>query len=90
MRFQVLDILPHLKNPVTGRLIRTDEAYGHDRPSFSVPTMIPQEQQLTMLERFAGEVVPVVRATAPTTLRSEQDPDGGGRQAVAGMEAARG
>src|SRR3954464_15067002 len=27
MRFQVLDILPHLTNPVTGRRVRTDERF---------------------------------------------------------------
>ncbi|HEY3479067.1 MAG TPA: LLM class flavin-dependent oxidoreductase, partial [Streptomyces sp.] len=28
MRFQVLDILPHLTNPVTGRRVRTDERFA--------------------------------------------------------------
>ena len=28
MKFQVLDILPHLTNPVTGRQIRTDERFA--------------------------------------------------------------
>lgn len=28
MRFQVLDILPHLTNPVTGRAIRVDERFS--------------------------------------------------------------
>ena len=28
MRFQVLDILPHLTNPVTGREIRPDERFS--------------------------------------------------------------
>ncbi len=28
MRFQVLDILPHLTNPVTGRQVRTDERFA--------------------------------------------------------------
>lgn len=28
MKFQVLDILPHLTNPVTGRRVRTDERFA--------------------------------------------------------------
>jgi hypothetical protein len=53
------------------------EAFGHDLQSFSLPTMIPHEQQMDMLERLAAEVIPVVRAHAPTTLWTGQDPYGG-------------
>jgi alkanesulfonate monooxygenase SsuD/methylene tetrahydromethanopterin reductase-like flavin-dependent oxidoreductase (luciferase family) len=59
------------------------EAFGHDLQSFSLPTMIPHEQQMDMLERLAAEVIPVVRSQAPTTLWSDQDPYGG-RPAFAG------
>jgi alkanesulfonate monooxygenase SsuD/methylene tetrahydromethanopterin reductase-like flavin-dependent oxidoreductase (luciferase family) len=73
------------------------ESFGHDLQSFSLPTMLPHEQQLEMLERLATEVIPVVRNTAPTTLWTDQDPYGGrpafaGRQtpdAAAIIEAAR-
>ncbi|MFF3518917.1 hypothetical protein ACFYX0_47145, partial [Streptomyces sp. NPDC002573] len=41
------------------------EAFGHDLQSFSLPTVIPHEQQLAMLERFASEVIPVVRKGCP-------------------------
>ena len=79
MKFQVLDILPNLQNPVTRRLVNMSErhaghfrdhprsgpglqpaavidkimwwheAFGHSLKSFSLPTMIPHEQQLEML-----------------------------------------
>jgi alkanesulfonate monooxygenase SsuD/methylene tetrahydromethanopterin reductase-like flavin-dependent oxidoreductase (luciferase family) len=172
MRFQVLDILPNLKNPVTGREIRPDERFaqalasarhaeecgydavalgerhagaflssgvsvllggiaattsrirlqtgvsvlsindplrvaedyatidqlsrgrlelvigkGNELQSFSLPTMIPHEQQLDMLERLAGEVIPIVRKAAPTTRWGEEDPYGG-RPAAAGRTTA--
>ena len=72
---------------VAEKILWFHEAYGHDLQSFSLPTMIPHEQQLTMLERLASEVIPVVRQAAPTTLWSEQDPYGG-RPAVAGRTVA--
>jgi hypothetical protein len=59
------------------------EAFGHDLQSFSLPTMIPHEQQMDMLARLAAEVIPVVRKNAPTTLWTGQDPYGG-RPAFAG------
>ena len=59
------------------------EAFGHELQSFSLPTMIPHEQQLDMLERLATEVIPIVRASSPAALWSEQDPYGG-RPAAAG------
>jgi hypothetical protein len=59
------------------------EAFGHSLQSFSLPTMIPHEQQLEMLERLATEVIPVVRKAAPDTLWSDEDPYGG-RPAFAG------
>lgn len=61
------------------------EAFGHDLQSFSLPTMLPHEQQLEMLERLAAEVIPVVRRQAPTTLWTDQDPYGG-RPACAGRQ----
>jgi alkanesulfonate monooxygenase SsuD/methylene tetrahydromethanopterin reductase-like flavin-dependent oxidoreductase (luciferase family) len=61
------------------------EAFGHDLQSFSLPTMLPHEQQLEMLERLATEVIPVVRGQAPTTLWTDQDPYGG-RPAWAGRQ----
>jgi hypothetical protein len=59
------------------------EAFGHDLQSFSLPTMIPHEQQMDMLSRLAAEVIPVVRENAPTTLWTSEDPYGG-RPAFAG------
>ena len=53
------------------------QAFDHDLQSFSLPTMLPHEQQLEMLERLATEVIPVVRRAAPTTLWTDQDPYGG-------------
>jgi len=77
---------------IAEKILWWHEAYGHDLQSFSLPTMIPHEQQLDMLERFASEVVPVVRKAAPTTLWTDGDPYGG-RPAVHGrtvVDAASG
>jgi hypothetical protein len=131
MKFQVLDIIPHLKNPVTGEIVSTAdrlnqvvrtaqraEELGYD--SFSVgerhagkfisssPTTvlaaiaavtgtIRLQSGVTVLsvldpvrvERFAFEVVPAVRAAAPTTLWGGGDPYGGRPQAgLAGRTGA--
>jgi alkanesulfonate monooxygenase SsuD/methylene tetrahydromethanopterin reductase-like flavin-dependent oxidoreductase (luciferase family) len=72
---------------VIDKIMWWHEAFGHSLQSFSLPTMIPHEQQLEMLERLATEVIPVVRKAAPTTLWSEADPYGG-RPAFAGRTAA--
>jgi alkanesulfonate monooxygenase SsuD/methylene tetrahydromethanopterin reductase-like flavin-dependent oxidoreductase (luciferase family) len=61
------------------------ESFGHDLQSFSLPTMLPHEQQLVMLERLATEVLPVVRREMPSTLWSDADPYGG-RPAFAGRQ----
>jgi alkanesulfonate monooxygenase SsuD/methylene tetrahydromethanopterin reductase-like flavin-dependent oxidoreductase (luciferase family) len=63
------------------------EAFGHDLQSFSLPTMLPHEQQLEMLERLVTEVIPVVRRAAPTTLWTDQDPYGG-RPAFTGRQVS--
>jgi alkanesulfonate monooxygenase SsuD/methylene tetrahydromethanopterin reductase-like flavin-dependent oxidoreductase (luciferase family) len=72
---------------VAEKILWFHEAYRHDLQSFSLPTMLPHEEQLEMLERLAAEVVPVVRGAAPTTLWSDEDPYGG-RPAVAGRTVA--
>jgi alkanesulfonate monooxygenase SsuD/methylene tetrahydromethanopterin reductase-like flavin-dependent oxidoreductase (luciferase family) len=61
---------------IAEKILWFHEGFGHDLQSFSLPTMIPHEQQLDMLERLASEVIPIVRKAAPTTLWSEQDPYG--------------
>ncbi|MEU9158304.1 LLM class flavin-dependent oxidoreductase [Streptomyces sp. NPDC048417] len=72
---------------IAEKILWFHEGFGHDLQSFSLPTFIPHEQQLTMLERFASEVIPVVRKTAPTTLWSDEDPYGG-RPAAHGRTVA--
>jgi alkanesulfonate monooxygenase SsuD/methylene tetrahydromethanopterin reductase-like flavin-dependent oxidoreductase (luciferase family) len=72
---------------IAEKILWFHEGFGHDLQSFSLPTMIPHEEQLDMLERFASEVIPVVRKAAPTTLWGEQDPYGG-RPAAAGRTTA--
>jgi hypothetical protein len=62
---------------IIDKIMYFHEAFGHDLQSFSLPTMIPHEQQMDMLGRLAAEVLPVVRAHAPTTLWTDQDPYGG-------------
>lgn len=103
MRFEVLDIIPPLRNPISGAIVspagRFDQVLrtaqragspqqvidkilgyhaldGHDLQSIALPTTLPSDQQLDILKRFAGEVVPTVRAAAPTTLREDEDPYG--------------
>ncbi len=65
---------------VIDKILSYHELYGHDLQSISLPTTQPFEQQLDILERFALEVVPAVRAAAPTTLwgrrRSVRRPPG--------------
>jgi alkanesulfonate monooxygenase SsuD/methylene tetrahydromethanopterin reductase-like flavin-dependent oxidoreductase (luciferase family) len=67
------------------KILYFHEAFGHDLQSFSLPTMLPHEQQLEMLERLATEVIPVVRREVPTTLWTDQDPYGG-RPAFTGRQ----
>jgi hypothetical protein len=71
---------------IIDKILYFREAFGHDLQSFSLPTMLPHEQQLEMLERLATEVIPVVRREAPTTLWTDLDPYGG-RPAFAGRQA---
>jgi alkanesulfonate monooxygenase SsuD/methylene tetrahydromethanopterin reductase-like flavin-dependent oxidoreductase (luciferase family) len=61
---------------IIDKILYFHEAFGHDLQSFSLPTMLPHEQQLEMLERLATEVIPVVRREVPTTLWTDQDPYG--------------
>jgi alkanesulfonate monooxygenase SsuD/methylene tetrahydromethanopterin reductase-like flavin-dependent oxidoreductase (luciferase family) len=72
---------------IAEKILWFHEGFGHDLQSFSLPTMISHEQQLDMLERFASEVIPIVRKAAPTTLWSEADPYGG-RPAAYGRTVA--
>lgn len=62
---------------IAEKILWWHQAFGHDLQSFSLPTMLPHEQQLEMLERFASEVAPVVRKAAATTLWTDGDPYGG-------------
>ena len=62
---------------VIDKILSYHELYGHDLQSISLPTTQPFEQQLEILERFALEVIPAVRAAAPTTLWAEGDPFAG-------------
>lgn len=61
---------------VIDKILSYHALYRHDLQSFSLPTTLPFEHQLEILERFAREVIPAVRAAAPTTLWEEQDPYG--------------
>src|SRR5580693_10440163 len=62
---------------IIDKIMYFHQAFGHDLQSLSLPTMIPHEQQMEMLERLSAEVIPVVRAQVPTTLWTDQDPYGG-------------
>jgi alkanesulfonate monooxygenase SsuD/methylene tetrahydromethanopterin reductase-like flavin-dependent oxidoreductase (luciferase family) len=71
---------------VIDKILSYHAYYGHDLQSVSLPTTLPFEEQLHILERLATEVIPVVRRHAPTTLWGEQDPYGS-RPAFAGGQA---
>jgi alkanesulfonate monooxygenase SsuD/methylene tetrahydromethanopterin reductase-like flavin-dependent oxidoreductase (luciferase family) len=61
---------------VIDKILSYHSLYDHDLQSISLPTTLPFEQQLEILERFALEVIPAVRAAAPTTLWEAEDPYG--------------
>ncbi|MCA4134986.1 LLM class flavin-dependent oxidoreductase [Arthrobacter sp. M4] len=71
---------------VAEKILTYHELYGHDLQSISLPTTLPFGQQLDILERFAAEVIPVVRASAPTTLWEAADPYGGRPEAAGASE----
>jgi alkanesulfonate monooxygenase SsuD/methylene tetrahydromethanopterin reductase-like flavin-dependent oxidoreductase (luciferase family) len=83
---------------VIDKILSYYEYYGHDLQSVSLPTALPFEEQLHVLERLAAEVIPVVRRHAPTTLWEDADPYGtrpafagaGQPDAAAVIDAARG
>ncbi|NHW48003.1 LLM class flavin-dependent oxidoreductase [Paenarthrobacter sp. MSM-2-10-13] len=62
---------------VIDKILSYHSLYAHDLQSISLPTTLPFEQQLEILERFALEVIPAVRAAAPTTLWEAGDPFAG-------------
>ena len=62
---------------VIDKILSYHALYGHDLQSISLPTTLPFGQQLDILERFALEVIPAVRAAAPTTLWADGDPYAG-------------
>jgi len=62
---------------VIDKILSYHGLYGHDLQSISLPTTQPFEQQLDILERFSLEVIPAVRAAAPTTLWADGDPFAG-------------
>ncbi|UKA58470.1 LLM class flavin-dependent oxidoreductase [Arthrobacter sp. FW306-2-2C-D06B] len=62
---------------VIDKILSYHSLYGHDLQSISLPTTLPFEQQLEILERFALEIIPAVRAAAPTTLWEPADLFGG-------------
>jgi alkanesulfonate monooxygenase SsuD/methylene tetrahydromethanopterin reductase-like flavin-dependent oxidoreductase (luciferase family) len=68
---------------VIEKILSYHQAFGHDLQSISLPTTLPFEEQLQILERFSIEVIPVMRKEAPTTLWTHEDPYGG-RPAFAG------
>jgi alkanesulfonate monooxygenase SsuD/methylene tetrahydromethanopterin reductase-like flavin-dependent oxidoreductase (luciferase family) len=61
---------------VIDKILDYHDSFGHDLQSISLPTTLPFEEQLHILERLATEVIPVVRKAAPTTLWTDDDPYG--------------
>jgi alkanesulfonate monooxygenase SsuD/methylene tetrahydromethanopterin reductase-like flavin-dependent oxidoreductase (luciferase family) len=71
---------------VIDKILSYHGLYGHDLQSISLPTTLPFGQQLEILERFALEVIPAVRAAAPTTLWEPADPFGGRPESAGASE----
>ncbi|GAA5201633.1 LLM class flavin-dependent oxidoreductase [Microbacterium jejuense] len=61
---------------VIDKIARFHGRLGHDLQSISLPTTVPFERQLDILERFALEVAPVLRREFPTALWTDADPLG--------------
>jgi alkanesulfonate monooxygenase SsuD/methylene tetrahydromethanopterin reductase-like flavin-dependent oxidoreductase (luciferase family) len=61
---------------VIDKIGRFHERLGTDLQSVSLPTTLPLADQFATLERFAADVVPVVRAAHPTTLWTDADVHG--------------
>src|SRR6202453_907252 len=53
---------------IIDKILYWHEAFGHGLQSFSLPTMIPHEQQLEMLERLPAEGLPRGRGAAAAPL----------------------
>lgn len=73
---------------VARKILDYHVAYGHDLQSVSLPTTLPFAEQLEVLERFATEVIPLVRHAAPTTLWGPEDPFGARTEGVAPISTA--
>lgn len=58
---------------VIDKIGRFHERLGHSLQSVSLPTTVPFAQQLDILERFATDVIPVLRRELPTTLWTAED-----------------
>jgi alkanesulfonate monooxygenase SsuD/methylene tetrahydromethanopterin reductase-like flavin-dependent oxidoreductase (luciferase family) len=71
---------------VVDKILSYHQLYDHDLQSISLPTTLPFEQQLEILERFALEVIPKVRAAAPTNLWESPDPFGGRPESAGATE----
>ena len=73
---------------VAAKILDYHAGYGHSLQSISLPTTLPFAQQLEILERFAREVIPVVRKAAPDTLWEAEDPWAARQQGIAGVDPA--
>ena len=72
---------------VIDKILSYHALFRHQLQSISLPTTVPFEQQLDILERFATEVIPTVRREAPSTLWEQEDPYAT-RPAFAGAQTA--
>lgn len=72
---------------VIDKILSYHALYDHDLQSISLPTTLPFAQQLEILERFALEVIPAVRAAAPTILWDDGDPYAGRPESAGSTEA---
>lgn len=59
---------------VAEKILDYHKAYRHDVQSVSINPVLPWPQQQEVLDRFAEEVIPLVRDEVPTTLWGPDDP----------------
>lgn len=59
---------------IAEKIIGFHQGFSHDLQAVSLPSVLPLERQLEILDRFAAEVIPAVRREVRSTLWQDGDP----------------